>query len=78
LDVDEVRFTLSLSAEEFHPYYQGVAKMVRVRAHDGRTVDLPATRFRPFVTRHGIHGEFVLRLDDSHRVIELRQLRTLS
>jgi hypothetical protein len=70
--MDELRFTLAISAEEFLAYYEGVAKTVRVRAHDGRTVDLPAARLRPFVTRTGIHGVFFLRLGDGNKVVELR------
>jgi hypothetical protein len=71
----ELRFTLAISPEEFLAYYEGIARTVRVRAHDGRTVDLPAARLRPFVTRTGIHGEFLLRLDDRNKVIELRACR---
>jgi hypothetical protein len=63
---------LAISAEEFLAYYEGIAKTVRVRAHDGRTIDLPAARLRPFVTRSGIRGEFLLRLDERNKVIELR------
>jgi len=70
--LDELRFTLAISAEQFLAYYQGVAKTVCVRAHDGRTLELPAARLRPFVTRSGIRGEFLLRLDDRNRVIDLR------
>jgi hypothetical protein len=69
--MDELRFALALSAEEFLAFYEGIAKTVRVRAHDGRTLDLPAARLRPFVTREGIHGEFVLRLGAQNQVIEL-------
>lgn len=70
--MDELRFTLAISAQAFLAYYEGTSKTVRVRAHDGRTIDLPAARLRPFVTRLGIHGEFLLRLDERNKIIELR------
>lgn len=68
------RFQLNLSAETFLHYYRGAASAVIVRAEDGRTIQLPAKHFRPFVTANGISGRFELVLDANGKLIELRRL----
>ncbi len=68
------RFQLNISAETFLHYYQGAARAVIVRAEDGRTIQLPASNFRPFVTAAGIFGRFELVLDANNRLVELRRI----
>ena len=62
------RFRLSLSASEYLAYYQGAARDVVVRSHEGPVVQFPADALRRFVTRDGVHGEFVLRVDARNKL----------
>jgi len=68
------RFQLRISAETYLEYYRGHARAVIVQAEDGRTIQLPADVFRPFVTASGIAGRFELRLDDNNKLIELKRI----
>ena len=70
----ELRFYLNISAEDYLRYYQGRARFVSTISHDGRRVQFPAERLRPFITYDGIRGEFALCFDDQHKFIELRRL----
>lgn len=71
-----VRFDLHIDTERLKAYYQGVAKSIQVRDHDGRLVRFPANAVRPYVTRDGVHGTFELEFDDrSNRLMALRKLR---
>lgn len=66
-------FTLSISHQNYLRYYQGSAARVVVKAHDGRTVSLPAVKFRRFVLHDGIHGSFCLTVDDQQRFQSLER-----
>lgn len=68
------RFSIDISADTFLHYYRGVASAVIVRGEDGRTIQLPAKHFRPFVTAAGVSGRFELLLDANGKLIELRRL----
>ena len=70
----DIRFALSISREDYLRYYQGVARHVLVRSHDGRKVQFPARLLRPFVTHQGVRGEFRLVLDDANRMVDLQRL----
>jgi hypothetical protein len=68
-----LRFKLAIPTDEWLRYYRGEANKVITWAKDGRTVQLPASALRPFVTAEGIHGEFVMRIDANNKLIELRR-----
>jgi len=70
----EYRFRIALSAERYLAYYQGVARGVVVTADDGTRVEFPAHELRPFVTRDGVYGRFVLRVDADNKLQSLRRL----
>jgi len=70
-----VRFDLHIDTERLKSYYQGVARNIQVRAHDGRLVRFPANAVRRYITRDGVHGVFELEFDDrNHRLVALRKL----
>lgn len=69
--VEELTFSLALPAQRWLRFYQGTARAVIVRAHDGRTVQFPAHHLRPFVSREGVYGEFRLRVDGNGRLVSL-------
>jgi len=69
--VRQARFTLNLAPEELLRYYRGRAAMVAVIADDGTRLRFPAASLRPFVTRDGVHGRFLIRFDKQNRLLEL-------
>ncbi len=70
----EIRFRLDISPERYLSFYQGAARNVLATSVDGRRVQFPAERLRPFVTREGVRGEFVLEFDADNRFVGLRRV----
>ena len=64
----EYRFRLAISAEEYLAYYQGAANQVVTTAANGLRLQFPADSLRSFVTREGVHGVFVLRVDENNKL----------
>ena len=69
-----IRFSLSISADEFVRYYQGTGKFVHTRGIDGRTVRFPANILQPYVTHSGVHGHFVMYYDENNKFVKLEKL----
>lgn len=64
----EYRFHLAISAEQYLAYYEGVARAVVVTLASGQRLQFPAESLRPFVSREGVYGEFVMRVDGHNRL----------
>ena len=64
---------LAISAEEYLRLYQGTAQTVIARDTRGLRLSFPAGALRPFVTRDGVHGLFVIRIDDNNKLIDIRK-----
>jgi Protein of unknown function (DUF2835) len=64
----EYRFRLAISAEQCLAYYEGAARAVVVTLADGQNLQFPAESLRPFITRDGVHGAFVLRVDANNKL----------
>ena len=64
-------FSLNIARTEYLRYYQGSAARVVVRAHDGRTLSIPAINLRQFVTHAGIQGRFRATIDQNNRLVSL-------
>lgn len=62
-----------MSANKCKQIYQGTIRYLIVTSDNGETVQLPASRFRPFVTTGGISGRFRLLLDDNHKFVALEK-----
>jgi hypothetical protein len=69
-----LRFTLTISAEDYLSYYQGKARNVSAVADDGRRVEFPAEHLRPHVMHDGVRGRFELQFDANNKFIALRKL----
>ncbi len=67
-------FRVHLSPQEFLRVYQGAVSHLVVRATTGQRVQVPASRFRPFVTPDGVSGRFVLTCDDQHKCLDLQRV----
>ena len=64
---------LSISAESYELMYRGAASQVMARDIEGRSIQLPAVSLRSFVTREGIQGVFVLRVDENNKLVDIRR-----
>lgn len=65
---------LVIAPEEYQRLYAGTAKTVSARSADGRWVQFPANILRPFVTRDGIRGRFMIRFTDDSRFESIEKL----
>jgi hypothetical protein len=70
-----IRFSLSLSYEQFTLVYQGIAKSVSVLADDGRRIEFSAGKIQPFLTNQGICGYFELQLTAENNFVSLQKLK---
>lgn len=64
-------FTLHLSAEEYLQYYEGVAKFIQVTSDCGKTIQFSADKMREFVLEDGVHGRFIIFLDNKNKFVTL-------
>ncbi len=73
--MNRYEFQLSISSEQYLDYYRGTVRQVIVRAHNGKSVQFPASLLQQFVTMDGIRGTFALICDDQHANARLERLR---
>ena len=71
----EFEFTLHLSAVEYLQFYEGVAIAIQVRSRCGKTIQFPAEKMREYVLADGVHGTFVIQLDDQNKFLSIKRLR---
>ena len=67
-------FSMALSAEKCKRYYAGEVFYVVVTEDGGKTIQLPVSRFRPFMALHGLRGRFRLILDSGNKFVRLEKL----
>lgn len=72
----QIRFRLNISPEHYLAYYQGAARKVIAISSDGRRIQFPADKLRPFVTHDGVRGEFVIEFDANHKFVALQRIST--
>lgn len=70
----EFYFKLTISYQDFLPYYQGLADKVEVRECQGRILWISGRHFRVFLTENGIHGHFKLVIDDKGQCVSLNRV----
>lgn len=69
----EFEFNLHLSAEEYLQYYEGMAKSIQVRSSCGKTIQFPAEKMRNFVLNEGVHGTFIIQLDNKNKFLSIKR-----
>ncbi|MCU7800949.1 MAG: DUF2835 domain-containing protein [gamma proteobacterium symbiont of Lucinoma myriamae] len=72
--MNEIRFRLEISAQEYLRYYQGEVETVRVRTADGRVIDFPANALQKHISQDGISGSFRLVFDDNNKMIDMERV----
>jgi len=72
--MNQYLFSVRLSYDQLLPIYNGGADKIVVRDVTGRTIELPADRFKPFLTREGINGHFRLLTESSGKFYSLTRL----
>jgi len=74
MNMPSIRFRLDISPESYLAYYQGAARSVIATGRDGRRIQFPADRLRPFVTHDGVRGEFELEFDANNKFVAMRRV----
>lgn len=67
-------FRLNVSYQAFLSHYAGSASTVMVMTEQGLKLQLPASRFRSFLTQLGVKGRFRLTTDQNNRFLNLEQV----
>ncbi len=67
-------FSLNISYQAYLAHYSGVASTVVVITDQGLRLQLPASRFRPFVSQIGLKGRFRLTTDLNNKFNKLEML----
>jgi hypothetical protein len=65
--------TLSISRADYERLYRGQARTVLARDSQGKTLQFPALSLRPFLSHDGIHGTFVISVNDNNRLLDIRR-----
>jgi hypothetical protein len=66
-------FSMRMSTRQCEELYWGTVRAVVVTSDSGQTVQIPAMRFRSFVTSNGITGRFRLTLDENNKFVSLEK-----
>ncbi|MDX1301736.1 DUF2835 domain-containing protein [Photobacterium sp.] len=61
-------FSLNITYQSFLNHYSGAASTVIVVTENGLKLQLPASRFRPFLTQLGVKGYFRVRVDSRNKI----------
>ncbi|MDV6251103.1 DUF2835 domain-containing protein [Vibrio sp. EA2] len=67
-------FTLNIPYQTFVSHYSGVSNAIQVVTHHGLRLQLPAAKFRPFLSQLGVRGQFRLTTDQNNKFIKLETL----
>nr|WP_025673760.1 DUF2835 domain-containing protein [Salinivibrio socompensis] len=70
----EYFFSVYIAYFEYQHYYSGAAANVIVTTDQGLRLQIPASRFRPFISQLGIRGRFKLTTDTHHRFQSLMRV----
>jgi len=74
MPLNELKFHLGISSDEYLKYYQGNAKNVITTSIDGRNVQFPANILQPFLMHEGIYGLFSIRYDEKGKLIDIEKI----
>ena len=69
----EYRVHINISADKLLHYYSGAVRSVIARDDRGVRVQFPLEVLRPFVCHGGIQGDFIIRVDENNKFIDIKQ-----
>ncbi len=72
--MNEIRFRLEISAQEYLRYYQGEVDFVRVTIAGGQTIQFPANTLQKHVDQSGVNGSFRIVFDDNNKMISMERV----
>ncbi len=72
--MNEIRFRLEISAQEYLKYYQGDVDSVQVTIASGQTIQFPASALQKHVSQNGVNGSFRIIFDDNNKMISLERI----
>ncbi|KAB1454420.1 DUF2835 domain-containing protein [Vibrio panuliri] len=72
--MNQYYFTLNIPYQTFVAHYSGAASSVLVVTDNGIRIQLPAIRFRPFLSQIGLKGRFRLITDQNNKFVKLEVL----
>ena len=65
---------LNITADAYRQLYSGEARNVLAHDQEGRKIQFPASSLRPFVTREGIRGTFIIRVGEHNKLAGIRRV----
>jgi len=68
------QFPLAIEASDIERYYRGIARNILVTTTTGLKIQFPANLILPYVTRYGVHGQFLLSYDQNGKAQSLQRL----
>ncbi|NOH64721.1 DUF2835 domain-containing protein [Vibrio sp. RE88] len=72
--MNQYYFSLNISYQSFLAHYNGAASNILVVTDNGLRLQLPASRFRPFLSQIGLKGRFRLTTDQNNKFLKLEVL----
>jgi len=69
-----IQFSIKLSYEKYASFYRGEAQSVLAWANDGRKIQFPAEILKPYLTRDGINGVFIIYFDNQNKYKKLEKI----
>lgn len=67
-------FSMYISYQAYLDHYSGAASTVLVVTDNGLKLQLPASRFRPFLSQLGIKGRFRVTVNAQSRIEGIEQI----
>jgi len=67
-------FTVNITYQSYLNHYSGAASTVLVVTDNGLKLQLPAARFRPFLSQLGVKGRFRVTVNAQNRLDTLEQI----
>lgn len=72
--MNEIRFRIAVSAQDFMRYYKREFDSVLVTTADSKIIQLPAGALQKFVDRSGVHGSFRVIYDNNNKLVRIERV----
>ncbi|ELR64562.1 hypothetical protein C942_02375 [Photobacterium marinum] len=67
-------FSVNISYQNYLNHYSGAASTVLVITDNGLRLQLPASRFRPFLSQLGVRGRFRVIVNEQNRLDKIERI----